>query len=147
MAKVSPAKLSYERHCAKICLQMWKTNAKGRLWTCSTSGKARTWLFQINDMQLIGYWACGGLTGRTNCFTGIQVRSQPIISGGQPDFWEGRPRVDIPTHVNRLSNKPNVLSFNYFTWLVTMYNNWIKTPATSYCYHPTCTKTDNRTKR
>jgi len=37
-----------------------------------------------------------------------QARSQPTASGGQPDFWEGGPRVDITTHANRLSYKHNV---------------------------------------
>ena len=56
--------------------------------------------------------------------------SQPTISEGQPDSWEGGPRVNMPTHANRLSYKHNALSFNYFNWLVIMYNNWIKT-----CYY------------
>jgi len=59
----------------------------------------------------------------------VQAHSQPTI-WGQPDFWEGGPRVDIPiplTHANRQWYTHNVLSFNYFTWLVIMYNYLIKT--------------------
>ena len=91
--------------------------------------------FVINDDESVDHGICNGIYCRVK---GVQARvdyyvsasqvitqthSQLTISRGQPDFWEGGPRVDIPTHVNRLSYKHNVLSFNYFTRVVIMYNN------------------------